>query len=94
MLPTSEQGKSRWHIVTAAASTLVITSLRASDDGLFSVQDATILDPTPRRVPGIVQRTLRLDVAERGPASPPRVTTSSASVSPLLATCSSASRCG
>ena len=63
LLPTSEQGKSHWHIITATANTLVITSLRASDDGLFSVQDATILDPTPRRVPSLVQRTIRLDVA-------------------------------
>ncbi len=63
LLPTSEQDRAHWHIFTVVADTVVITSLRSSDDGLFAVHDATVPGPTPRRVPGVVQRTLDLGVA-------------------------------
>jgi len=62
LLPTEEQDKYRWHIFAynSNTKTIEITTLRASEEGLFDVKDYTILEPEPRKMPGIIKRTLNL----------------------------------
>lgn len=62
LLPTSEQDKYRWHVFAynSATQKVELTTLRASEEGLFEVKDYTILDPEPRSIPGIIKRTLDL----------------------------------
>lgn len=63
LLPTNEQDKYRWHIFAYNndSKKIELTTLRASDDGLFDVKDYTILDPEPRQIPGIIKRSLYLE---------------------------------
>ncbi|MBE9028355.1 LamG domain-containing protein [filamentous cyanobacterium LEGE 11480] len=60
LLPTNEQDKYRWHIFAynSERQTVELTTLRASAQGLFDVRDYTISDPEPRKIPGIIKRTL------------------------------------
>ncbi|MBD2203270.1 RICIN domain-containing protein [Calothrix sp. FACHB-1219] len=62
LLPTQEQDKYRWHIFAynSQTQTVEVTTLRASEEGLFDVKDYTILDPEPRNISGIIKRTLNL----------------------------------
>ncbi|MEP0874017.1 hypothetical protein NDA01_30390 [Trichocoleus desertorum AS-A10] len=62
LLPTSEQDKHRWYFFAynSATQKVELTTLRASEEGLFEVKDYTILDPEPRSIPGIIKRTLNL----------------------------------
>jgi len=62
LLPTNEQDKYRWHIFAynSRSNKVELTTLRASEEGLFDVRDYTILDPEPRSIPGIIKRTLDL----------------------------------
>lgn len=62
LIPTNEQDKYRWHIFAynSASQKVEVTTLRASDDGLFEPRDYTVLDPSPRRISGIIRRTLDL----------------------------------
>jgi hypothetical protein len=62
LLPTNEQDKYRWHIFAynSVSQKVELTTLRASEDGLFDVKDYTILDPEPRKIPGIIKRSLDL----------------------------------
>ncbi|MEG4960080.1 MULTISPECIES: LamG domain-containing protein [unclassified Microcoleus] len=62
LLPTNEQDKYRWHIFAynSTSQKVELTTLRASEEGLFDVKDYTILDPEPRSIAGIIKRTLDL----------------------------------
>lgn len=62
LLPTDEQDKYRWHIFAynSRAAKVEITTLRASEEGLFDIKDYTVLDPEPRRIDGIIKRSLNL----------------------------------
>ena len=62
LLPTSEQDKYRWHVFAynSATQKVEITTLRASEEGLFEVKDYTILNPEPHSIPGIIKRSLDL----------------------------------
>ncbi len=62
LLPTNEQDKYRWHIFAynSTSKKVELTTLRASEEGLFDVRDYTILDPEPRSIAGIIKRTLNL----------------------------------
>lgn len=71
-LPTIEHDKYRWHIFAYNSQTKKIDlySLRVSQEGLFDVQDYTIFEPKsedeptliPRSIPGLIKRTLDLNV--------------------------------
>jgi hypothetical protein len=60
LLPTNEQDKYRWHLFAYnnVSKKVELTTLRASEEGLFDVKDYTILDPEPRQIPGIIKRSL------------------------------------
>ena len=62
LLPTAEQDKQRWHIFAYNSDTkkVHLTTLRSSEEGLFDIKDYTILDPEPRKIPGIITRVLNL----------------------------------
>lgn len=62
LIQTSEQDKFRWHIFAYNSQTkkVEITTLRASDEGLFDVKDYTILDPQPTNISGIIKSTITL----------------------------------
>ncbi|MEL7039008.1 MAG: LamG-like jellyroll fold domain-containing protein [Cyanobacteria bacterium J06592_8] len=72
-LPTVEHAKYRWNIFAYNSQTQKIDlySLRVSEEGLFDVYDYTIFEPKseddptllPRSIPGIIKRTLDLNVA-------------------------------
>ncbi|MBK7706303.1 MAG: LamG domain-containing protein [Acidobacteria bacterium] len=60
LLPTSQQDKYRWHIFAYNNETKLveITSIQASDEGLFDIQDQAVQDPTMRSIPGIIRHKL------------------------------------
>lgn len=53
LLQTSEQDKYRWHIFAYndRNKQVELTTLRASEEGLFEIKDYTILDPLARSIP-------------------------------------------
>ncbi|MBD2483494.1 LamG domain-containing protein [Planktothrix sp. FACHB-1365] len=65
LVPTIENDVYRWHIFAYNSQTqkVELTTIRASEEGLFDVQDYTIFQEenetlVPRRIPGIIKRTL------------------------------------
>lgn len=68
LLPTNEHDQYRCHIFAYNSQTqhVELTSIRASQEGLFDIKDYTILEPQPgdetvllpRSIPGIIKRTL------------------------------------
>ena len=70
-VPTTEHEKYRWHIFAynSQTKTVELTSLRTSEEGLFDLQDYSVLEPVsnrndtlvPRSIPGIIHRTLNLN---------------------------------
>lgn len=81
LVPTHEHDHYRWHIFAYNSATrqIELTTLRASDQGLFDVKDYTVLEPAadnpetalPRSIPGIIRRTIALEglTLARGPAA-------------------------
>lgn len=71
-LPTVEHAKFRWNIFAYNSQTQKVDlySLRVSEDGLFAVHDYNIFEPKseddptliPYNIPGIIKRTLDLNV--------------------------------
>jgi len=71
-LPTVEHAKNRWNIFAYNSQTQKIDlySLRVSEDGLFAVHDYNIFEPKseddptliPHNIPGIIKRTLDLNI--------------------------------
>ena len=71
LLPTNELDKYRWHIFAYNGSSKKVESIsiRASEEGLFDVKDATVFDPKPgepsvlvaRSIPGIIRRSFELE---------------------------------
>ncbi|MFP4436147.1 MAG: LamG-like jellyroll fold domain-containing protein [Chloroflexaceae bacterium] len=71
LVPTNEHDKYRWHIFAYNSATrqIELTTLRASEQGLFDLQDYTVLEPdtddpavhVPRSIPGIIKRAIVLD---------------------------------
>lgn len=80
-LATGEHEQYRWHIFAynGATKKIDVVSLRASDEGLFELIDATVFDPAPsqdeppvpRSIPGVIRRTLSVPAAviTGGPAA-------------------------
>lgn len=76
LVPTNEHDNYRWHIFAYNSVTkkIEITTIRASAEGLFDVQDYTVMEPKPgaknalipRSIPGIIYRTLDLNGIEVG----------------------------
>ena len=74
LVPTNEHEVYRWHIFAYNSQNqkVELTTIRASDEGLFDVQDYTVLEQkpeaknalVPRSIPGIIQRTLNLNGVE------------------------------
>ncbi len=72
-LPTVEHAKHRWNIFAydRQSQKVNLYSLRVSEEGLFEVHDYSIFEPKseedptliPRSLPGIIKRTLDLNVA-------------------------------
>ena len=70
LVPTSEHDNYRWHIFAYNSVTekVELTTIRASAEGLFDVQDYTVMEAkpevknalVPRSIPGIIQRSLDL----------------------------------
>ncbi|XWK86464.1 MAG: LamG-like jellyroll fold domain-containing protein [Phormidium sp.] len=67
LVPTIENDVSRWHIFAynSQSKKVELTTLLMSEEGLFDVQDYTIFEESndnliPRKVPGIIKRTLEL----------------------------------
>ncbi|OKH59771.1 hypothetical protein NIES2130_07415 [Scytonema sp. HK-05] len=65
LVPTIENDIYRWHIFAYNSSTqkVELTTIRASEEGLFDVKDYTIFEESddilvPRRIPGLIRRTL------------------------------------
>jgi hypothetical protein len=65
LVPTIENDVNRWHIFAYNSQTrkLELTTIRASEEGLFDVKDYTIFEESnetliPRRIPGVIKRTL------------------------------------
>lgn len=68
LVPTIENDVYRWHIFAYNSQNqkVELTTIRASGEGLFDVQDYTIFEEenetlVPRRIPGIIKRTLDLN---------------------------------
>ncbi|MEA5581229.1 LamG-like jellyroll fold domain-containing protein [Nodularia harveyana UHCC-0300] len=71
-LPTVEHAKSRWNIFAYNSQTqkVHLYSIRVSEEGLFAVHDYNIFEPKsednptliPRSIPGIIKRTLDLNL--------------------------------
>lgn len=67
-VPTNEHDKYRWHIFAYNSQTqkVQLTTIRASEEGLFDIKDYLVLEPksetdvtlVPRSIAGIIQRTL------------------------------------
>ncbi len=64
-VPTIENDVFRWHIFAynSQSQKVELTTLRASDDGLFDAKDYTIFEESndalvPRKIPGVIKRTL------------------------------------
>lgn len=74
LVPTNEHDNYRWHIFAYNSDTekVEITTIRASAEGLFDIQDYTVMEPKPgaknalipRSIPGIIHRTLDLNDVE------------------------------
>ncbi len=70
LVPTNEHDNYRWHIFAYNSETekVELTTIRASEEGLFDVKDYTVFEPQPeakkvlipRSIPGIIQRSLDL----------------------------------
>lgn len=70
LVPTNEHDNFRWHIFAYNSETekVELTTIRASEEGLFDVQDYTVFEENPkaksglvpRSIPGIIQRSLDL----------------------------------
>lgn len=70
-VPTNEHDKYRWHIFAynSQSQKVQLTTIRASEEGLFDLKDYTVLEPksdtdttlVPRSIPGIIQRTLDIN---------------------------------
>ncbi|WP_254173867.1 LamG domain-containing protein [Planktothrix pseudagardhii] len=65
LVPTIENDVYRWHIFAYNSQTqkVELTTIRASEEGLFDVQDYTIFEESndslvPRKIPGVIKRTL------------------------------------
>ncbi|TRU36194.1 MAG: hypothetical protein EWV50_15480 [Microcystis aeruginosa Ma_MB_F_20061100_S20] len=65
LVPTIENDVYRWHIFAYNSQTkkVELTTIRASEAGLFDVQDYTIFEESndslvPRKIPGVIKRTL------------------------------------
>ncbi|MEA5563699.1 LamG domain-containing protein [Planktothrix agardhii] len=68
LVPTIENDVYRWHIFAYNSQTqkVELTTIRASEEGLFDVQDYTIFEESkdslvPRRIPGVIKRTLDIN---------------------------------
>ncbi|EKD07248.1 LamG domain-containing protein [Arthrospira platensis] len=68
VVPTIENDVHRWHIFAYNSQTkkVELTTLRASQEGLFDLKDYTIYEEAegslvPKKIPGIIQRTLDID---------------------------------
>lgn len=68
LVPTIENDVYRWHIFAynSQIQKVELTTIRASGEGLFDVQDYTIFEEenqtlVPRRIPGIIKRTLDIN---------------------------------
>ncbi|MCX7110746.1 MAG: LamG domain-containing protein [Proteobacteria bacterium] len=64
-VPTIENDVFRWHIFAynSQSQKVELTTLRASDDGLFDAKDYTIFEESndalvPRKIPGVIKRSL------------------------------------
>lgn len=74
LVPTKENDRHRWHIFAYNSSNqkVELTTILASEEGLFDVKDYTLLEPKseddetliPRSIPGIIKRTFDLTVAK------------------------------
>jgi hypothetical protein len=65
LVPTIENDVYRWHIFAYNSQTkkVELTTIRASEAGLFDVQDYTVFEESkdslvPRKIPGVIKRTL------------------------------------
>ncbi|MEG4836976.1 LamG domain-containing protein [Microcoleus sp. B9-D4] len=67
LVPTIENDVYRWHIFAynndPSTKKVELTTIRASAEGLFDVKDYTVFDESndtlvPRRIPGVIKRTL------------------------------------
>ncbi|MCA2720029.1 LamG-like jellyroll fold domain-containing protein [Microcystis sp. M169S2] len=68
LVPTIENDVYRWHIFAYNSQTqkVEVTTIRASEAGLFDVQDYTVFEESndslvPRRIPGVIKRTLEIN---------------------------------
>ena len=68
LVPTIENDVYRWHIFAYNSQTqkVELTTIRASEEGLFDVQDYTIFEESkdslvPRKIPGVIKRTLDIN---------------------------------
>ncbi|MDT9179729.1 MAG: LamG domain-containing protein [Limnospira sp. PMC 1291.21] len=68
VVPTIENDVHRWHIFAYNSQTkkVELTTLRASQEGLFDLKDYTIYEEAegslvPKKIPGVIQRTLDID---------------------------------
>jgi hypothetical protein len=63
VLPTNEHDNFRWHVFAYNSQTnkVELTTLRASDEGLFDVKDYSVLVPDLRMIPGVIKRELDLE---------------------------------
>ena len=68
LVPTIENDIHRWHIFAYNSQTqkVELTTIRASAEGLFDVQDHTIFEESndslvPRQIPGVIKRTLDIN---------------------------------
>lgn len=67
LVPTVENDVYRWHIFAYNSQTqkVELTTIRASEEGLFDVQDYTFFAESndtlvPRKIPGVIKRTLEI----------------------------------
>jgi hypothetical protein len=64
LVPTMEHDVYRWHIFAYNSQNqkVELTTIRASEEGLFTVKDYTVFDAsTPRQLSGIIKRTIDID---------------------------------
>lgn len=64
LVPTMEHDVYRWHIFAynSQEQKVELTTIRASEEGLFTVKDYTVYDAsTPRQLSGIIKRTINID---------------------------------
>jgi hypothetical protein len=68
LVPTIENDVYRWHIFAYNSQTqkVELTTIRASEEGLFDVKDHTIFEESndslvPRKIPGVIKRTLDIN---------------------------------